>query len=608
MFASRILALLAGIVALTVAAAQDPGYQPRQPQTGSEPEILTRGPVHEAFAVSIVIEPKPGPIAPRRPPEPLDEVAPPQKPEGEDVQWIPGYWFWDDERNDFIWVSGAWRVPPANHQWVPGTWHQVDGQWQWTSGFWVPADATSIEYLPEPPPEPETTPATQAPGEGYTYAPGVWVYQESRYRWRPGYWVPPYEGWVFVPAHYVWTPVGCVFVEGYWDYPLDDRGLLFAPVYISPTVYARRGFVYHPNYVLYDTALLGSLFVRPGYSWYYFGDYFDRRYTSLGYRPWIDYRIGTAVDHNWAYYRNVYATHDRNWVNNMTALYTGRMRGEIPRPARTFAEQANIIARAGGTTTGRADFLHLSAPLQSVDRNVVRLSQVSQADQQRFTATTQQLRQVADQRVKLEAQSFTTGRRQNQPVQLNLPISPVRSSVGDSTSRYPQPGRSDQKSKEQPQPKQPQPPERPDAKKPSTPPPPDRPTTPPTKGAPDRPTTPPTKGAPDRPTTPPTKGAPDRPTAPSPPSKTTEPTPPSKKSEPPSKGTPPPAGKSEQPRPSGPPPRPPLPKRPETVPERPKTPPPQEAKSKSPPQTPTGKSPPPPSKDKDKAKNPPPSR
>src|SRR5262245_46505589 len=170
MCATRIIPLFAVIAALAFATAQDPGYQPRQ-QTGAEPEILTRGPVHEAFAVSLSVESKPGPIVRKQPPEPLEEEPPAQKPEGEDVQWIPGYWFWDDERNDFIWISGAWRVPPPHHQWVPGAWHQVDGQWQWTSGFWVPIETTTVDYLPDPPPEPETAPATQSPGEGYAYVP-----------------------------------------------------------------------------------------------------------------------------------------------------------------------------------------------------------------------------------------------------------------------------------------------------------------------------------------------------------------------------------------------------------------------------------------------------
>ena len=54
-------------------------------------------------------------------------MPPDQKPAGQNIQWIPGYWGWDVSRNDYLWVSGIWREPPPNSQWVPGYWHQVDG-------------------------------------------------------------------------------------------------------------------------------------------------------------------------------------------------------------------------------------------------------------------------------------------------------------------------------------------------------------------------------------------------------------------------------------------------------------------------------------------------
>ena len=36
-----------------------------------------------------------------------------------------------------------------------------------------------------------------------------------------------------MPAHYVWTPRGYVFVDGYYDYSVARRGVLFAPVYFN---------------------------------------------------------------------------------------------------------------------------------------------------------------------------------------------------------------------------------------------------------------------------------------------------------------------------------------------------------------------------------------
>ena len=68
-------------------------------------------------------------------------MPPDQKPAGQNIQWIPGYWAWDVSRNDFLWISGIWRKPPPNSQWVPGYWHEVDGGHQWVSGTWIPVSS-----------------------------------------------------------------------------------------------------------------------------------------------------------------------------------------------------------------------------------------------------------------------------------------------------------------------------------------------------------------------------------------------------------------------------------------------------------------------------------
>src|SRR5262249_52370215 len=160
---------------------------------------------------------------------PVPEVAPDQKPEGDNVQWLSGYWAWDDDNSDFLWISGFWRVPPPNRQWVPGYWQQVEGGWQWVPGYWAAAGTTDVTYLPAPPPSIDAGPSTPAPDDTSIYVAGCWYWREGRFLWRPGYWVGFQAGWVWVPAHYVWTPAGYVFVDGYWDRPLYSRGLLFAP-------------------------------------------------------------------------------------------------------------------------------------------------------------------------------------------------------------------------------------------------------------------------------------------------------------------------------------------------------------------------------------------
>ena len=81
-------------------------------------DVQARGPVHEAFA-NPTAENGATPAVPKKPPVPLEEMPPAEKPEGQ-VAWIGGYWHWDDDRQDFTWVSGCWRTTPANRQWIGG--------------------------------------------------------------------------------------------------------------------------------------------------------------------------------------------------------------------------------------------------------------------------------------------------------------------------------------------------------------------------------------------------------------------------------------------------------------------------------------------------------
>src|SRR5260370_975114 len=54
------------------------------------PQVMTRGPVHEGFAAPVVHDPAAGPINPKEPPSPIQELPPDQRPAGQNVQWIPG--------------------------------------------------------------------------------------------------------------------------------------------------------------------------------------------------------------------------------------------------------------------------------------------------------------------------------------------------------------------------------------------------------------------------------------------------------------------------------------------------------------------------------------
>ena len=64
---------------------------PVSAEVGAGVQVLTRGPVHEAFAETVSFNPEPGVVVPKAPPEAIEEVPPEQRPEGANVAWIPGY-------------------------------------------------------------------------------------------------------------------------------------------------------------------------------------------------------------------------------------------------------------------------------------------------------------------------------------------------------------------------------------------------------------------------------------------------------------------------------------------------------------------------------------
>lgn len=226
-------------------------------------QVLTRGPIHEAFAKASMTGTRAGVVIRRAPYDPITELPPDQRPEGDNVAWIPGYWSWDDDRSDYIWVSGVWRDIPPGRQWIPGYWAPVKGGAQWISGFWGKVAQTEVTYLP-PPPEPlEAGPSSPAPTPDTMWSPGSWVWQQTRYDWQPGFWVVQQPDWVWSPAYYTWTPRGYVHVPGYWDYDIVHRGVMFAPLYYEQPVYTRPNYYHSPNTIIDLVAILTSLFVQP---------------------------------------------------------------------------------------------------------------------------------------------------------------------------------------------------------------------------------------------------------------------------------------------------------------------------------------------------------
>ena len=213
-----------------------PGAAEGTPPADPNTEVLTKGAVHEAFAQPVVFNAAPGPVVAQKPPDPVDEMPPEQKPAGDHVAWIPGYWTWEADQTKFIWTSGIWRSIPAGVEWVPGYWQQADTGSQFVSGYWRKTAEQEVTYMPQKPPDTlENGPVGTAPSPNVTWVPGCWIWRGEHYAWRAGFWAPCNPDWIWIPAHYVWTPSGYLFVEGHWDYAMQNRGVIFAPVVFRPS-------------------------------------------------------------------------------------------------------------------------------------------------------------------------------------------------------------------------------------------------------------------------------------------------------------------------------------------------------------------------------------
>ncbi|HLN27019.1 MAG TPA: YXWGXW repeat-containing protein [Gemmataceae bacterium] len=353
---------LAAMLALqTVLWGQAPPQDPSQgagPAAGNDGlppvpqglDVQTRGPVHEAFATPAA-EPAPTQLVPKEPPKPLQEMPPEEKPEG-NVAWIGGYWSYDEERKDFLWVSGTWRTPPPGKRWVAGYWRPEGDQWQWVPGMWAKSEneqntAHEMTYMPAPPAPPAVAPPAQPPTPDAFYVPGAWgwhnagyvmeggnqVWHEAGYAWTAGYWARVQPGYVWVQAHYRWTPSGYVYIPGYWDLAVGRRGMLYTPVYVDMAVVG-PGYVYTPAYAVPETVVVDSMFIRPAYCHYYYGDYYGPAYGPMGFEACIVYSR-SHYDAVFVYERWDHRA-DPRWESVQFDICIGRGAGRYPCPPRAF--------------------------------------------------------------------------------------------------------------------------------------------------------------------------------------------------------------------------------------------------------------------------------
>jgi hypothetical protein len=332
----------------------------------------------------------------------VPEEPPDLRPEGDNAQWIPGYWAWDADQNQFLWVSGVWRNAPPGQTYVAGYWVQEGDGWRWVSGFWTDGSRGELSYDPQPPASLEVGPSLPAPDDNSVYSPGTWAYQQSRFAWRPGTWMAAQPDMVWVPAHYAWAPAGYLLVAGYWDYPLEQRGVLFAPVVFSQPLWQQPGWVYRPAYVVDTAPLLGALFIGPRWGSYYFGNFYGR----AGFEPWI--RLGPRRFDPLLTFYSFRHRGNPAWAAGLRQLYFDRLAGRIALPPRTLRQQVVVAGRSTVVSNVNAS-LTMVRPLTQINRQAARLTTLTATQRQAQLAAVQRLRQSAVTRRQVEVQALRTG-------------------------------------------------------------------------------------------------------------------------------------------------------------------------------------------------------
>jgi hypothetical protein len=428
-FAGCVGVVLFAFIGLVYGTATCRAQQPQQSDDDAPgTQVLTRGPVHEAFAGIVTFNAEPGVVVSKGPPEPIEELPPEERPEGDNVTWIPGYWGWDDERGDFLWVSGTWRTLPPGREWMAGYWGKKPQGYQWISGYWADATVRETTYLPPPPVTVEAGPNIAAPSVDYGWSPGCWIWYQGRYAWRPGYWAQGRADWDWTPAHYVWSPRGYIFVGGFWDYPVERRGILFAPVYFESGVYARPGYHYSPRIVINLGVFVDHLFLRPRYHHYYFGDYYAPSYHQGGFYASFSFQSGRhGYDPIYSHDRWVHRQ-DREWGRRLEVSYQNRRDHESARPPRTYAAQRINPGTVESSPNRMVVATTINVMVKTKD-SPIRFQPVAKEERQQLSRRGKEVQTSREQRRTLEAQAVSTTDRKsgavNEPARVQAPRSPI---------------------------------------------------------------------------------------------------------------------------------------------------------------------------------------
>lgn len=315
----------------------------------SQFDTLLSGPVHEAFMQPFNGTAASGVVVQATPPKPLREIAPRFIPQGDDIQWIPGYWSAMPGQNgdsQFVWVSGTFRRMPPGRKWMSGGWVQVADGHQWTPGAWVPEDFSVQSSVVDATPTAiaDLGPVGEAPSANHMWVPPQHVLNDGQIVVQDGFWSEGNQNWVWTPARLIPTANGVIPVSGYWDHTISRRGQLFAPARFQNLSQIDSNVPFSPGVALDAERIALHLFVDPQSQQFLFGDFYGEQFTDLGITPWYQpaERLGG--------YDPILGFHARRMSRNGAQL-TQRLRswnqyftGQVDaRPPRTVAEFANFV-------------------------------------------------------------------------------------------------------------------------------------------------------------------------------------------------------------------------------------------------------------------------
>jgi hypothetical protein len=202
-----------------------------------------------------------------------------------------------------------------------------------------------------------------------------------------------------VPSHFAWTPRGYIFCQGHWDYDLDDRGVLFSPVFLPREVRVQAGFVFCPG-VCVDLGMLQlNLFVNPRYNHYCFGDYYDAAYQGAGIYPW--YKCQTV--HSWydplfVYDKWHFGKTDSGWAKRQAQEFKALQRNPGLRPAHTYTELQAQFDRLPAAKRPERPLVESVKVYAAAQSTPVKFERIDTAERQQLAMKSTQVRNFSNER------------------------------------------------------------------------------------------------------------------------------------------------------------------------------------------------------------------